>query len=205
MSTRATWAGSSVATAGSPTPSAACCGSWARATADGSSWRSSPTTERLAVARVTGAKGLHGALKVEPLTDRPERLDAGEQLYVEGEVAPRRIVGIERGGRIPAITLEGITSRSAAQALRDRYLEVESAPLPAGSYYWHQLEGLSVSDPQGRPLGTLTSVFRAGENEVYCIENGAGEELLVPALRDVVRHIDLEQGGMVVDYQLEDV
>jgi 16S rRNA processing protein RimM len=154
---------------------------------------------------VTGAKGLRGAMRIEPLTDWPERLGTGEQLFVEDEAAPRRVTAIEWGGRIPAITLEGIATREAAEALRDRYLEVEAVELPDGSYYWHQLEGLAVSDPAGRRLGTLTSVFRVGENEVYSVEDDAGQELLIPALRDVVREIDVDEGRMVVDYELEDV
>jgi 16S rRNA processing protein RimM len=170
-----------------------------------SSWRSSPTTERLAVARVTGVKGLRGAMRIEPLTDRPERLAPGEEIYVEGEASPRRIVDVEWGGRIPAITLDGIVTRESAEALKDRYLEVDAAELPEGTYYWHQLEGLQVVDPNGTSLGTLISVFRVGENEVYRVENEAGEELLIPALRDVVREIDLPNGRMTVDYELEDV
>ena len=82
---------------------------------------------------------------------------------------------------------------------------VGAAVLPEGSYYWHQLEGLVVTDPAGTRLGTLTSVFRVGENEVYCVESEAGQELLIPALRDVVREIDLDGRRMVVDYELEDV
>jgi 16S rRNA processing protein RimM len=154
---------------------------------------------------VTGAKGLRGAMRIEPLTDWPERLETGEQLFIEDEAAPRRVTAIEWGGRVPAITLEGITTREGAEALRDRYLEVEAVELPDGSYYWHQLEGLAVSDPAGRRLGTLTSVFRVGENEVYSVEDDAGQELLIPALRDVVREIDLAGRRMVVDYELEDV
>jgi 16S rRNA processing protein RimM len=154
---------------------------------------------------VTGAKGLRGGMRIEPLTDWPERLAPGELLFVEDEAEPRRVAAIEWGGRIPAIMLDGIDSREAAEALRDRYLEVEAAPLPEGSYYWHQLEGLAVTDPAGARLGTLTSVFRVGENEVYCVENEAGQELLIPALRDVVREIDLDGRRMVVDYELEDV
>ncbi len=163
------------------------------------------TTERLAVARVTGVKGLRGSLRIEALTDWPERLEPGEQLFVEGEAAPRRIVEMQRGGRIPVISLEGIVTREAAEALRDRYLEIEAAKLPEGSYYWHQLEGLNVTDEAGTALGILVEVFRAGENEVYRIEPAEGEELLVPALRAVVREIDLQNGRMVVRYETEDV
>ncbi len=168
------------------------------------SWRSSATTERLAVARVLGAKGLAGAVRIEPLTDHPERLAAGESVWLEDEVEPRRIVESSWGGRVPVLQLEGVSDRSTAEALAGRYLEAPPTPLAPDAYYWHQLIGLSVSDEAGAELGEVVEVFRAGENEVYRIE-GPGGELLVPALRDVVRSIDLEGARMVVRYEAEEV
>ncbi len=169
-----------------------------------SSWRSSATSERLAVARVLGVKGLAGGLRIEPLTDWPERLGIGTSLWVEDEAAPREIVDVEWGGRLPVLRLEGIADRSAAEGLIGRYLEAPPRPLPAGTYYWHQLEGLAVTDVSGRPLGTLAEVFRVGENEVYRVVADDGE-LLLPALRDVILRIDLDAGLMVVRYEPEEV
>jgi 16S rRNA processing protein RimM len=188
--------------------SARCSASWRRATAATSSWRSSATTPeqppRLAVARVSGAKGLRGAVRVEILTDWPEHLDEGACVFVEGESEPRQIVRAETGGRVLAVTLSGITSRDAADALVGRYLEVDAKPLEEGRYYWHQLVGLAVSDPAGRELGHVAEVFRAGDSEVYRIEGPDGE-LLVPAVRHVVTEIDLAAGRMVVDYDAEEI
>jgi 16S rRNA processing protein RimM len=163
-----------------------------------SSWRSSATkNERLAVARILGAKGLTGAMRVEPLSDVAGRLEEGSLLFLEGEEAPRRVRLAESGGRVPVIALEGIDAREDVEALLGTYLEVEAEALPEGTYYWHQLEGLSVTDEDGNPLGTLVEVFRAGENEVYRVEGPRGE-LLLPALRAVVRRIDPRAGVMVV-------
>jgi 16S rRNA processing protein RimM len=169
------------------------------------SWRSSATSERLAVARIVGAKGLAGRVRVEPLTDRAERLAAGARVFLEGEAVARGILAAETAGRTPVLQLEGVADRGTAEALRGHYLEVDATSLPEGSYYWHQLVGLRVTDPHGAPLGSVTEVFRAGENEVYRIEDDAGHELLVPALRTVVLEIDVDAGRMVVDYQTEEV
>lgn len=169
-----------------------------------SSWRSSATTERLALARVLGAKGLAGAVRIESLTDHPRRLAVGESVWVEAEAAPRRIMDASWGGRVPVLQLEGISDRSAAEQLAGRYLEGPPTPLEPDTYYWHQLIGLSVTDEAGDLLGHVVEVFRAGENEVYRIE-GPGGELLVPALRDVVQSIDLVAGLMVVQYEAEEV
>ena len=151
-----------------------------------------------------GAKGLAGALRIESLTDHPERLAAGESVWVEDEAEPHRILEAGWGGRVPVLKLEGVSDRAAAERLAGRYLEAPALPLAPETYYWHQLIGLSVTDEAANDLGKVVEIFRAGENEVYRIEGPAGE-LLVPALRDVVRSIDVDAGRMVVRYEAEEV
>src|SRR6266508_302428 len=170
-----------------------------------SSWRSSATSERLAVARVVGARGLAGAVRIEMLTDWPEHLAAGAVVFLEGQDEPRRVRELQAGGRVPVLMLEGLEDRNAAESLIGHYLEVDARELPEGSYYWHQLTGLRVLDEAGAELGELVEVFRAGENEVYRVMTDAGAELLLPAIRDVIREIDLEAGTMTVRYEAEEV
>jgi 16S rRNA processing protein RimM len=157
------------------------------------------------VARVLGAKGLAGAVRVEVLTDRDDRLIPGGSLLLEGEDEPRRILEVEAGGRVPAVRLEGIETRDEAAGLLGRYLEVEGEPLPEGSLYWHEIVGLAVRDEQGHDLGSVVEVFRAGENEVYRVEAPGKPDLLLPALREVIRDIDLPHGSMTVRYDDEEV
>ena len=151
-----------------------------------------------------GAKGLAGSVRIEALTDHPERLAEGESIWIEDEATPRSILEAGWGGRVPFIRLEGISDREAAERLVGRYLEAPASPLPPDTYYWHQLIGLTAVDEAGSELGQVVEVFRAGENEVYRIE-GPDTELLIPALRDVVRSIDLQDGRMVVRYDAEEV
>jgi len=153
---------------------------------------------------VLGAKGLAGSVRIEALTDHPERLAEGESIWIEDEATPRSILEAGWGGRVPFIRLEGISDREAAEGLVGRYLEAPASPLPPDTYYWHQLIGLTAVDEAGSDLGQVVEVFRAGENEVYRIE-GPDTELLIPALRDVVRSIDLPAGRMVVRYEAEEV
>jgi 16S rRNA processing protein RimM len=153
---------------------------------------------------VLGAKGLAGSLRIEALTDHPERLAAGESVWVEDESAPRTILEAGWGGRVPILRLDGIGDRASAERLVGRYLEAPAGRLPPDTYYWHELIGLMAVDEAGAELGRVVEVFRAGENEVYRIEGAAGE-LLVPALRDVVRSIDLAAGRMVIRYEAEEV
>ncbi len=164
-----------------------------------SSSRSSPTpSDRLAVARIIGPKGLTGAVRLELVTDWPEvQIVAGAELWLEGEPEPLRVTRVERGGRVPVVHLDRLTSRDAAEAVVGRYLEAPTAPLPAGTYFWHDLIGLRVEDEDGSSIGELVEIFRAGGNEVYRVV-GPGGERLVPALRSAIRQIDLESGRMVL-------
>ena len=164
-----------------------------------SSWRSSPTPSerRLAVARILGAKGLAGAVRVELLTDWPERVAAGAEVWLDGDAAPSRIARVESGGRVPVVHLVGVTTRAAAEALAGRFLEMPAHALPDASWYWSDLIGLRVEEPDGSVVGELVEIFRAGGNEVYRIVGSAGERL-VPALRATVLRVDLDARLMVV-------
>ena len=64
------------------------------------------------------------------------------------------------------------------------------APLPAGEYYWFEIEGLAVYAHDGGYLGTVAEIIYTGSNDVYVVRNES-RETLIPALRDVIRSIDL--------------
>jgi 16S rRNA processing protein RimM len=134
---------------------------------------------------------------VEVLTDWPDRLQAGAEVWPDGDDRPLRIVRAETGGRVPVLHLEGIETREAAEALVGRYLEAPQRTLDEGTYFWEDLIGLRVEEPDGAPVGELVEIFRAGGNEVYRVV-GPGGERLVPALRHAVVRIDLEAGLMIV-------
>lgn len=164
-----------------------------------SSSTSKPTSEPLAVARVMGVRGLKGDLRVMSLTDTPERLAVGELVVIEGETAPRQITEAGTSKHGPVLRLVGITDREAASALIGRHLLAPGAPddLPAGTYWWHELEGLEVITTNGRAIGRLEEVFRAGSNEVYRVVGPDGE-VLVPSLQSIVVKIDLGAGQMTI-------
>ena len=138
-----------------------------------------------------------GAVRVELLTDWPERLSPGAELWLEGDAMPVRITRIESGGRTTVLHLDRFTTREAAEGLSDRYLEAPTQQLPEGTYYWEDLVGLRVEEADGTLVGELVEIFRAGDNEVYRILGERGERL-VPALRSSVLRIDLDARLMVV-------
>jgi 16S rRNA processing protein RimM len=69
--------------------------------------------------------------------------------------------------------------------------------LPEGEYYWHDIIGLDVYSEEGTYIGIVESVFPTGSNDVY-VCRGEKREILLPAIADVIRKIDVNQGVMTV-------
>ena len=99
-----------------------------------------------------------------------------------------------------SLTIEGIEDRNAADALRGLsiFLPYDSLEtLPEGEYYWEDLIGLAVVTEDGKPLGQIESIFPTGSNDVYVCREG-GREILLPAIAEVIRSVDIRAGKMVV-------
>ena len=118
----------------------------------------------------------------------------------EYAVVRARVVPHTRGAQV-ILHLEGIADREAADALRGWLVQVpedEAWKLPKGQYYWHQIIGLDVVTQDGRRLGTVSDILETGANDVYVVKRD-GSDLLLPAIKDVVKSISPERGEMVVE------
>lgn len=99
--------------------------------------------------------------------------------------------------------LEGCGDRDAAAAMAGARIAVfrhQLPALPAGEYYWTDLEGLRVRTTRGSELGHVERLFETGANDVLVVR-GADRERLVPFVPErVVKEVDLEAGLIVVDW-----
>jgi 16S rRNA processing protein RimM len=161
-------------------------------------------TSRLVVGRVRGVHGLRGAVRVEVLTDRPaERFRAGAVLHLEGSDEPLTIASATaiQDGPGWRVQFREVPDRTAAEALREVYLEtvVPPAALGRGEYWWHEVIGVPVTDVNGRVLGTIRDVYRAGGAEVFVVSGGPAGEFDVPAVRAFIRIFAPRRGEIVID------
>ena len=118
----------------------------------------------------------------------------------EYSVARARVVPHTRGAQV-ILSLDGIEDREAAEALRGWLVQVpenDAWKLPKGQYYWHQIIGLEVVTKDGRRLGTVAAILETGANDVYVVKRESGE-LLLPAIKDVIKKISPETGEMIVE------
>ena len=154
----------------------------------------------LRIGRVLKAHGVKGALRVELLTDFPDRFAPGREMVVGGRRL--RVARSEQLQGSVLVTFEGISDRTAAEPLAGAYVTVplaEARALPADQYYHFQLVGLTVFDTrQARQLGRVAEVLTYPANDVLRVTDG-DHEVLIPMIRSVVRSIALADGTITVD------
>ncbi|HEC34113.1 MAG TPA: 16S rRNA processing protein RimM [Chloroflexi bacterium] len=154
----------------------------------------------LAVGRVLRPHGVRGELRVGLLTDYPERLSLHRLLYLGAEPRPYEVEGVRFHQGAALIKLVGCDDRNEAEGLRGQLVQIpiEAAiPLEKGEYYHFQIVGVEVVTDEGESLGLVAEVLDTGANDVYLVRGPRGE-VLIPAIEEVVRELDLEARRMVV-------
>ncbi|MBP1726318.1 MAG: rRNA processing protein RimM [Deltaproteobacteria bacterium] len=158
----------------------------------------------VAVGKVVKAHGVRGHLRLVPFGETLEGLGAGEEVSArlpDGSI--ERLITVEIRTQRKSVLFLSREVRTAAEAQRLVGAEicVPESRLPAlaaDEFYWHQLIGLEVMSVDGRRLGTIRQIIETGSNDVYVVQEGR-EEVLIPALAEVVREVNLERRLMVVD------
>lgn len=156
------------------------------------------------IARIVGAHGVHGTLKVESLSAHPERFRQLSSVHVQkgAKMWECKVCSTGKHNDLLLLGLDGIDSREDALDLRGAYLcvpEDQVFPLPEGEYYYFQLVGLRVYDSQRGYLGDLTDILETGANDVYVVQSPQYGEILLPAIKQVIKKIDLQENTMQVD------
>jgi 16S rRNA processing protein RimM len=170
---------------------------------DGATTEAAATDDWVAIGDIVGAFGVRGELKVVPMTDFPERFAETPIVYVGDKRRPYRVEGAHRHKQLVLLRLEGVADLDAAEPLRGTRIWIPAEqirPLPAGSFYVHDLIGLRVQHVDGRPLGTIMDVLTDGPIDLYVVgDTPSGSEVLLPAVREFVKAIDLERGLVLVE------
>jgi len=155
--------------------------------------------EFLIVGYILAPWGIRGEVKVEVVTDFPERFAPQKIVYLN--TRPLEIESCRPHKQHLVVKLATIDSVEDAEKLRGQDLTIprsELYPLPEGQYYTFQIIGLKVVTTEGKLLGRITEIMTTGSNDVYIVEGKRGE-ILIPAIEDVVKSIDLEKGKMVIE------
>ena len=151
-------------------------------------------TRRIALAVVAGAHGVKGELRLKLFADSVESLARHSRLYVGGREMALR--DIKDGGKTAIARFEGISDRTAAEAIRGELVEIDRdrlPPLEEGEYYHSDLIGLPCVDERGRTVGMVVAVENFGAGDVIEIEKSDGKRFMVPMNPVAVPEFTLER------------
>lgn len=155
----------------------------------------------LVLGRIMRPHGVRGELRLQVLTDYPERISALETVYIgrdpydAGSATGFSVLGARRHREQILIRLEGIDSRDDAEAHRGQLLMValdDAVPLEEGEYYAFQIIGSAVITTEGDNLGSIREIIETGANDVFVVQGGLYGEVLIPDIPEVVLEVNLQ-------------
>lgn len=158
---------------------------------------------RFQVGVITSPHGVQGEVKVFPTTDDPRRFKHLKKVILTLGTEERRaeIERVKFLKQMVILKLREVDSRDEAEKLRQCSLYVpreEAVSLEKDEYFIADLLGMKVLDEEEKELGLLQDVLQTGANDVYVIRMTDGRELLLPAIRECVLEVRVEEGYMKV-------
>nr|HET6902348.1 ribosome maturation factor RimM [Ktedonobacteraceae bacterium] len=160
-------------------------------------------TEWATIGIVVAPFGVRGELKVLSLTDIPNRFAELETIHLGPDRKRYSIKSVRPyKGEMVVMKLAGIEDANVADTLRNLDLTIpidQLAKLPPDSYYQHDILGLQVVTLSGRAIGTIVDIIITGSNDVYVLKADDGKQVLIPAIKDVIKQVDLIRKMMYIE------
>ncbi len=157
----------------------------------------------ITIGKITSTHGCRGEFKIYPLTDFPERFFEQPQVLLWKNNQQKKLeLSKARWHKNQIIAASPqITDLDRAALLKGSLIQIpreEVKKLPRDHFYLFEIVGLEVYDLEKGFLGTITEVIQTAANDVYVIQPPEGKPILIPALKKVVRKVDLEEGKMEI-------
>ena len=160
--------------------------------------------EYIEIGQIVNTNGLKGVVKVNPFTDDISKFEDLKYVYIQlkRELKKVKIEQVRYNKNQVLLKLEGIDSIEEAEKYRNFYLKTEKESqedLGEDTYYIVDLIGLDVYSDKNEYLGKIEDVFPTGSNDVYVVKDNLGKQILIPAIVDVVKEVDLKNKKMIIN------
>lgn len=157
----------------------------------------------LQVGIITSTHGVRGEVKVYPTTDDPRRFHRLKEVVLDTgrEKLNLEIEGVKFFKQFVILKFKGLDNINDIEKYRQKSLYVtrkNAVRLQRDEYFIADLIGLKVQDEDGKELGTVKDVIETGANDVYEVEMADGKSLLLPAIKQCILNVDVENGTMQV-------
>lgn len=153
--------------------------------------------DMLQVGVITQTHGIRGEVKVFPTTDDAARFKKLKKVTLDNGKERREleIASVKFFKNLVILKFKGIDNINDVEKYKKAPLYVtreDAVPLGENEYFIADLIGLKVISDEGEALGILDDVLQTGANDVYVVKRDNGEEILVPAIKDCVKNVDIE-------------
>ena len=154
------------------------------------------------IGQVVNTVGLKGEIKVNPFTDEFDQFDKGKKITLEKSKTKTEyeIENVRFHKNQVILKLKTIDNIDDAEKLRNSYIIVDRSSkkeLEANTYYIIDLIGLNVYEDD-KLLGELVDVFPTGSNDVNVVKSEDGKQILLPAIKEVIKEVNIEEKRMNV-------
>ena len=141
--------------------------------------------------------GIKGEVKVQPISPDPDRFYQLKKVFLRMNVIQAYSIQKTRiSNRFVFLKLSGVDSRNDAEILRDCEILIEKEDLidlPSDSYFIHDLIGCEMITEEDKIVGNVVDILQMASNDVYVVNDDSGKEILVPAIKDVIKKIDIKR------------
>lgn len=157
----------------------------------------------LQVGVITSTHGIRGEVKVFPTTDDPNRFRKLKQVILDTgkEQLEMEIASVKFFKNQVIVKFKGIDDINDVEKYRKAGLYVtreNAVPLGENEYFIADLIGLRVISDEEEELGVIDDVLQTGANDVYIVKKEQTPDLLIPAIKDCIKKVNIEEGTMIV-------
>ena len=148
--------------------------------------------EKILMGKIVNVVGLKGEVKVYSYTDRNERFEELESIWLENK--EYNIQNVRYQNKVVILKLEGINDRNQAEAQRNKkvyILEEDLQELPEDTYYVRDLIGMEVMT-ETEKLGDITDVIQNSAQDLYEVKTSEGKKIYIPVVKEFVLNVDME-------------
>ncbi len=161
------------------------------------------TTDAVTIGRVLKPFGVKGEVRVESLTDVPGRFEdhpAVSLVSTTGQILQTTITHARPAGPYYLLKFADFSSPEEIAAFRGALIQMPpgtTVPALENHYYQFELIGLEVRDESNQTLGHVEEVLELPHHAVFVVRQ-KNEEFLIPAIRQVIKDVDVSHGTMTV-------
>lgn len=155
------------------------------------------------IGQIVNTYGIKGFVKVVPFTDNINRFEDLKTVYVETKKGLENfeIEEVKYAKNTVLLKLKGIDDINIAEKYKNCYIKISrenAVKLPEDTYFIVDLLGIKVYTDEDIYLGNIIDVYPTGSNDIYVVKNEEGKQVLLPAIGEVIKTVDIKNKKMVV-------